>query len=213
MSDGWERLHRTWTGTWPMSGPGGRRRRWWWPWPIRNGLWIVAAIVGAVALLWLLRDDGPELTFPVDGPARLTDSFGDPRPGGRRHQGLDIPAAKGVPVVAAADGMVAWIRDGERCCSLAIEHRDGWRTRYLHLNNDRPKSDDGRGRGILPGLIAGTTVKAGQRIGWIGDSGNAEERSAHLHFELRDPDGEAVDPYPRLKRAAERSEHSIRLGW
>lgn len=131
----------------------------------------------------------------------VTDSFGDPRSGGRRsHAGVDIMAPKLEPVVAVADGVVRRVwdeREGD-CCAVSIEHEGGWRTRYIHLNNDSPGRDDGLVVGVAPGLDRGVPVRRGQVIGWVGDSGNAEATSPHLHFELRDPDGEPVDPYPLL---------------
>jgi Peptidase family M23 len=145
------------------------------------------------------------MVFPLQGGYRLTNSFGDPRPGGRSHAGEDIMAdAKGQPVVAAADGTVRWI--GATCCYLAIEHDDGWETWYIHLNNDTQNpdgsySDDGLGTGIEDGIEVGTRVEAGQVIGYVGDSGNAEGNQPHLHFELRDPNDVPVDPYPSLLAA------------
>jgi len=143
----------------------------------------------------------PGFVFPADGPSTLTDSFGDPRPGGRSHEGVDILADKLEPVVAVADGTVRWVIDqrGGRCCSLEIEHADGWRSRYIHLNNDSPGTDDGRGVGVAPGLLPGTVVYAGEIVGWVGDSGNAEHTVPHLHFELIAPGGAPVDPYPLLE--------------
>jgi len=139
--------------------------------------------------------------FPVEGPSSLTDSFGDPRPGGRSHEGVDILADKLEPVVAVADGTVRWVMNerGGRCCSLEIRHADGWRTRYIHLNNDSPGTDDGRVVGVVPSLERGTKVHAGEVVGWVGDSGNAEHTVPHLHFELIDPRGAAIDPYPLLE--------------
>ncbi len=147
------------------------------------------------------------MVFPLVGAGRLTDSFGDPRGKGRKHAGVDILADRMTPVVAVADGEVAWLHDGSgghTCCALALRHDDGWRSRYVHLNDDTPGTDDGRAVGIVPGLRKGTRVTAGQVIGWVGDSGNAEETVPHLHFELRRPDGTAVDPLPSLRAARAR---------
>ena len=147
------------------------------------------------------------MVFPLVGlrPAgvQVTRSFGDPRPGGRHHEGVDILAPKLTPVVAVADGTVRWMHDTRRgdCCDLAILHDDGWRSRYIHLNDDTPGTDDGEGYGIAPGLRVGARVRAGQLIGYVGDSGNAEHSVPHLHFELRRPDGTPVDPYPSLVAA------------
>jgi len=105
-----------------------------------------------------------------------------------------------------ADGTVSRIAgdvgiSGNR---IHVRHDDGWSTLYIHLNNDTAGTDDGNGRGIRAGLEEGDRVDAGQVIGWTGDSGNAEETNHHLHFELRDPDGNPVDPEASL-RAADRS--------
>jgi hypothetical protein len=145
------------------------------------------------------------MVFPIAAPYTLTDSFGDPRGGGRSHAGEDIMAeAKGQEIYAAAAGTVRWI--GTTCCYLAIEHDDGWETWYIHLNNDTQNpdgsySDDGMGQGIVEGIEVGTRVEAGQLIGWSGDSGNAEGSTPHLHFELRDPNDVPVDPLPSLLAA------------
>lgn len=145
------------------------------------------------------------LVFPVAGPHVLTDSFGDPRGRSRSHEGVDILAERMVPVVAVADGEVRWVHDerGSNCCDVAVLHDDGWRSRYIHLNNDTPGTDDGRAVGIAPGVREGGRVVAGQVIGWVGDSGNAEGTTPHLHFELRRPDGSPVDPLPSLVAAKE----------
>jgi murein DD-endopeptidase MepM/ murein hydrolase activator NlpD len=141
------------------------------------------------------------LVFPLGREGLLTDSFGDPRPGERRHQGVDIMASKMTPVTAAAAGEVTRIAAGKACCALTLRHDDGWTTRYLHLNNDTAGTDDGLGHGIASGIEVGTRVEAGLVIGWVGDSGNAEATAPHLHFELRNPDHETVDPYPSLHAA------------
>jgi len=150
------------------------------------------------------------MVFPIQsGAYNITDSFGDPR-GGHLHEGVDIMTygVKGLPVVAAAGGTVGWManQQGGNCCAMQIEHDDGWATRYIHLNNDTQNpdgsySDDGLGWGFAPGIGPGVRVEAGQVIGYVGDSGNAESIAPHLHFELRGPDGVAVDPYPSLKAA------------
>lgn len=143
------------------------------------------------------------MVFPLLGEHTLTDSFDDPRGRARRHQGVDVLADKGVPVVAVADGTVRWVQAerGGRCCDVALKHDDGWRSRYVHLDNDTPGTDDGRAVGIAPGVRRGARVVAGQVLGWVGDSGNAEDTVSHLHFELRRPDGTPVDPLPSLRAA------------
>jgi murein DD-endopeptidase MepM/ murein hydrolase activator NlpD len=143
------------------------------------------------------------LRYPIVGPSRLTESFGDPRGGGRSHAGVDIMAGKLLPVLAVADGTVSWVRAGMPGAGVmvSVRHDDGWTSRYMHLNNDLPGSDDGDGHGVAEGVVEGARVRAGDVLGWVGDSGNAESTSPHLHFELRDPDGAPVDPYPLLSAA------------
>jgi hypothetical protein len=72
------------------------------------------------------------------------------------------------------------------------------------MNNDTPGTDDGQGGGqhaYAVGVDDGAQVVAGQLIGWMGDSGNAETTQAHLHFEIRRPDRTPVSPYPSLQAA------------
>ncbi|MDH3306057.1 MAG: peptidoglycan DD-metalloendopeptidase family protein [Acidimicrobiia bacterium] len=144
-----------------------------------------------------------DMVFPVVGAVQFDNTWGNARSGGRRHRGTDIMADKMLPVVAAADGVVDWVHDGGRkdCCALGIVHDDGWESWYIHLNNDTPGTDDGSGWGFAPGITEGSRVEAGQLIGWVGDSGNAEHTLPHVHFELHRPDGTAINPYHSLMAA------------
>ncbi len=156
----------------------------------------------------LIRWDILEITFPVvGGTTKFYNDWHASRAGGARaHLGTDVMAKKMTPVVAVAAGVVAWVRakKGGECCYLAIDHESQGRrfqSRYLHLNNDTPGTDDGKKIGIAKGIRKGVKVQAGQLIGWVGDSGNAEGTAPHLHFELRDEYYRAVNPYLLLKRA------------
>jgi peptidoglycan hydrolase-like protein with peptidoglycan-binding domain len=148
------------------------------------------------------------LVFPVPEVTWFDDWFWAWRESGT-HQAQDLFAAKGTPVVAAGSGVieransssVSATEDPDGCCSLRIRHDDGWSTSYVHLNNDTPGTDDGEGWGLAEGIDVGVRVEAGQVIGWVGDSGNAEDTSPHLHFELRDPGGVAVNPFEALLAA------------
>ncbi len=149
-----------------------------------------------------------DLVFPVVGEHRYTNDWHTPRDSGRKHLGTDILAKKMVPVVAIADGVVAWVRanskKGGECCYLAIDHESrgfAFQSRYIHLNNDSPGTDDGKKIGIARGIRKGVRVRAGQLIGWVGDSGNAEGTTSHLHLEIRDEYLRAVNPYRLLKNA------------
>ena len=134
------------------------------------------------------------IVFPVAGPADYSDTFGACRDGcTRRHQGVDIFAPKLTPLIAAADGrIVSERRNATKKAGnkLVIEDADGWRYVYVHLNNDTPGTDDNANpqSWIAAGdLRAGDMVRAGQVIGYLGDSGNAEETPPHLHFEIIPP--------------------------
>ena len=153
-----------------------------------------------------------EMSFPVDGDYNHLDNFGDCRGSScsRSHEGNDIMADKGVPVIAVADGVVTWFPDSQtECCYVGIDHGSGWYTRYIHMNNDTPGTDDGQYWGIAEGIAEGVEVTQGQLIGWVGDSGNAEWTASHLHFELRRYSGSqwnswAIDPWDYLKQAESR---------
>lgn len=145
------------------------------------------------------------IEFPVVTNARFLSSFGAPRDGGARwHTGVDIEAPAMTPVVAAADGIVTTVhRDEGECCWVAITHHDNWVSMYVHLTNDVPGGPDNAWAGIRPDLEEGDPIKAGQVLGWVGNSGNAEGGTPHLHFELRNPSGEPIDPYPSLRAVFE----------
>jgi hypothetical protein len=172
---------------------------------------LVVSILPLAAPATLDANGVYPMVFPVQGgDYYYSDTFGDPRGAGRVHEGQDIMTfgVKGLPVVAAASGIVGWMHDeqGGNCCALEIEHDDGWSTVYIHLNNDTQNpdgsyTDDDQGYGIAPGIVQGASVEAGQLIGWVGDSGNAKGVAPHLHFELRDPNGVAVNPYDSLQAA------------
>ncbi|MEA2023366.1 MAG: M23 family metallopeptidase, partial [Actinomycetota bacterium] len=80
------------------------------------------------------------LSFPYESSRGFGDTFGAIRDGGSRlHQGIDISAPKGTPVLAAAAGVVSRISVGDKAGSyVELRHAGGWRTLYLHLNNDEP---------------------------------------------------------------------------
>lgn len=145
------------------------------------------------------------IVFPVAGPHRFVDDWHAPRDGGTRlHQGIDIFADKHTPVVAAVDGTVVQVRvaDGNRAGNMVVlAGDDGRRYYYVHLDNDAPGTDDGSNRpefAFAPGIAIGVRVGAGDPLGYVGDSGNAENTPAHLHFEIVGPDGVNLDPYPSL---------------
>lgn len=144
-----------------------------------------------------------EMIFPLVPDPGYWDNFGDPRSNGRTHAGIDIMSPKMTPILAVADGTVGWMQNeqGGNCCSMELQHDDGYESWYIHMNNDTPGTDDGLGWGFAEGIEQGVHVRAGQLIGYVGDSGNAESSGSHLHFELHGPDGNVINPYPHLDAA------------
>ncbi len=152
--------------------------------------------------------DDLTIRFPqLDEQTEFVDSWGQARSGGRRHKGADLMGSKLAPVVAVLDGVITTMRKGGISgYYIVIEHEDGVTSWYMHLNNDTPGTDDRRGgleHAFAEGLAVGDEVEAGQIIGYVGDSGNAEWSGAHTHFELH-IDGRAVNPFPYLRDAWDR---------
>jgi murein DD-endopeptidase MepM/ murein hydrolase activator NlpD len=106
------------------------------------------------------------------------DSFGDPRPGGRSHEGIDLIASAGTPVVAVAPG-TARPAGSIGGLGVVVEHPNGDWTFYAHLGQ----------YGTLGSVSAGTV------IGTIGSNGMTVE---HLHFEYHPSGGPAANPYTAL---------------
>lgn len=143
------------------------------------------------------------IIFPVDGPNSFEDTFGAPRSGGRTHIGTDIIADKMTPLVAVTNGYISYLTENEPDWgySLTIKDNEGYEYKYLHINNDTPGTDDGEGGRLYsfaPTIKRDVEVVAGQFIGYVGDSGNAESTVSHLHFELWTPQKEVVNSYPSL---------------
>jgi murein DD-endopeptidase MepM/ murein hydrolase activator NlpD len=127
-------------------------------------------------------------TCPVAGAVRFTDSWGQPRSGGRRHQGVDMIAARNTPVVAIYSGRILRLTNGN-LSGLAIWLRadNGDQFFYAHLEGFADVSE-------------GQSVSQGDVIGYVGSSGNAPEFLPHLHFEYHPGGGSAINPYPLVKR-------------
>jgi hypothetical protein len=145
------------------------------------------------------------MVFPVVGPYRYTNDFGDPR-GQGRHEGNDILAPKRSPAIATEDGKVKfWTTSAQAGCMLYLYGASGTTYLYIHLNNDLTAGNDNRGKCVpgvsyWPGLKDGAQVVAGQALAYVGDSGDADG-TPHLHFEVHPGDGGPVNPYPHLNRA------------
>jgi murein DD-endopeptidase MepM/ murein hydrolase activator NlpD len=127
------------------------------------------------------------LVFPIPGlrAGAVQSAFGAPRDeGARDHEGVDIFAPRGTPVVAAVDGLartatnalggnVVWLRESGNTRTLYYAHLDRWAT-----------------QGTVP-------VQAGDVVGFVGNTGNARTTSPHLHFGIYEDT--AIDPLPFLQ--------------
>jgi murein DD-endopeptidase MepM/ murein hydrolase activator NlpD len=138
------------------------------------------------------------LAIPVEGikPAGRVDTFTASRAGGRVHDAIDIMAAEGTPVIAAADGTIEklFFSNGGGGNTIYERSVDGkWMYYYAHLQR------------YAPGLAEGQKVKQGQVIAVVGHTGNASPDGPHLHFAINKMEagqrwwqGSAINPYPLL---------------
>ena len=137
------------------------------------------------------------LAIPVVGvrPDQLQDTFDDARAQGRSHDAIDIMAAEGTPVIAAADGTIEKLFNSARGGMTLYERSPdrNWIYYYAHLS------------AYAPGIAEGQQVKRGQVIARVGHSGDASAAGPHLHFAInrmgqgdRWWNGTAINPYPLL---------------
>lgn len=120
---------------------------------------------------------------PVQGPRAFTNDWGQPRSGGRRHQGTDILSPRGTPVVASVSGTVRGHNSSLGGISYYLRGDDGNTYFGTHLSS-------------LSGVSG--RVSQGTVVGYVGDSGNARGGPPHLHFEIHPGGGRPVNPYPTL---------------
>ena len=156
----------------------------------------------------------PPLVFPVLGEATYIDDFGDAR-GQGAHEGNDIMAPRRALALAAEAGTVKFHTTSSRAgCMLYLNGESGTEYLYIHLNNDLTSGNDNQGTCVpgvayAKGLKSGAKVLAGEPIGYVGDSGDADGIHPHLHFEVH-PNGGA--PSARSRTSARRSGCSSRRG-
>ena len=138
----------------------------------------------------LLREPPPTtLPVPVEGVdcSQLADTWGALRSEGRRHEGIDIFAPRGTPVLSATQGVVVrkgWNRLGGK--TVSVFGPAGWVHYYAHLDDwDAPSTGD--------------WVEAGTVLGYVGDTGNANGTPTHLHYGIYRW-GKARNPYPLLRK-------------
>jgi murein DD-endopeptidase MepM/ murein hydrolase activator NlpD len=125
------------------------------------------------------------ILMPVAGVRRaaIADTWQAPRPGGRTHEGQDIFARLGTPVISATDGIVVRIGSGGLGGNTVHILGAGGRTYYYaHLS------------AYVDPLETGQQVRRGEIIGYVGNTGNARGTSPHLHFGIYTSAG-AVNPF------------------
>jgi len=140
--------------------------------------------------------------FPVGNPHSFGDSFGAPRMVGtsfeHAHQGTDILAPSGTPLLACERGIVTKMgSDVLGGTKLWVKGESGTYYYYAHLS------------AFAEGLTDGKLVEAGDVVGLVGDSGNARGGPPHLHFEIHPDGGIAVNPYPLLKVVDDLSQQAM----
>jgi murein DD-endopeptidase MepM/ murein hydrolase activator NlpD len=140
-----------------------------------------------------------KLIIPVAGvrPNQLIDTFTDARSEGRVHDAIDIPAAAGTPVLAAADGVITKLFQSERGGTTIYQLSTDKKLIFYYAHLQR----------YADGLAEGSYVRQGDVIAYVGDTGNAGPGNYHLHFSIsivNDPkrywEGTNINPYPLLHR-------------
>lgn len=127
--------------------------------------------------------------FPLQGGYSYHADFGAARHQGS-HQGVDIIADRGTPVVAVAGGAIDRLTRTETGLGgiwIWLRDTSGNTYYYAHLDS------------IVDGLAPGSKVTVGQQIGAVGNTGDARYGETHLHFELHPGGGSPVDPFADLK--------------
>ena len=118
--------------------------------------------------------------------AQIANSWGAPRSGGRGHQGVDIFAARGTPVLSATAGIVFRVGTNE-LGGLVINILGPGRQVHYYAHLDR-----------YGGFEPGDEVGPGNIIGYVGNTGNARDTPPHLHYGVYDPVRGAINPWPLL---------------
>jgi len=138
---------------------------------------------------------GRDLAFPIKGYRlmELTDSFHEVRGGTRRHEAIDILAPRGTPIIGVTDGAVVKLFTSEQggLTVYQFDEREQYSYYYAHLDR------------YAEGLKEGTILRKGEKVGYVGTSGNVPPDTPHLHFaifrlgpEKRWWEGTAINPFP-----------------
>jgi murein DD-endopeptidase MepM/ murein hydrolase activator NlpD len=126
-------------------------------------------------------------TCPVAGAVSFSDSYGEPRSGGRAHRGVDMIAARGTPIVAIYSGTISRFSNSSLGgLSIYFVADNGDMFYYAHLDS-------------FADVSAGQHVEQGRVMGYNGSTGNAPDWLPHLHFEWHPGGGSAVNPYQLVR--------------
>jgi murein DD-endopeptidase MepM/ murein hydrolase activator NlpD len=126
-----------------------------------------------------------KMRCPVTGAINYMNDWGFPRPGPTWHQGIDLMAPRGRPVVAPVSGRLERSPNPKGGNAFELYGDDG--NRYYGAHLDR--------------YGAQGKVKAGAVIGYVGNTGDADGGATHLHFEIHPAGGAAAPPYPSIQAA------------
>jgi len=117
----------------------------------------------------------------------LTANYGDPRSDGRTHEGLDIMAVSGTPIVSPTDAVGMKTGSGDSSGNFVYTANPGGEAfAYMHLDS-------------IADISEGDVLAPGDLIGYVGNTGNASGGAAHLHFEVRE-NRTPADPLPRITK-------------
>jgi murein DD-endopeptidase MepM/ murein hydrolase activator NlpD len=147
------------------------------------------------------------VVFPIAGdhPLPLIDSFGFPRmtgtPDEHWHEGIDLFAPRGTPLVATERGIITRVGSGRLGgLKLWLKGESGTEWYYAHLDS------------FANGLVDGKLVEAGDLLGYVGNTGNAVGTPPHLHMQMHPDGGRPVNPYPLLKVVSDLDQAAIAAG-
>jgi len=149
-------------------------------------------LVDRAWFLYTLATEEPATLLPnpvASRPSRLIDSWGNPRSGGRHHEGIDIFAPKDTPITSTTSGLVMRVGTNNLGGQVIWILGPGLeRHYYAHLSR-------------YGEFRPGDRVEPGAVIGYAGNTGNARGGPVHLHYGIY-RNGTALNPYPRLAAGA-----------
>ncbi|MFK7917485.1 MAG: M23 family metallopeptidase [Ilumatobacter sp.] len=130
------------------------------------------------------QSSGSGLACPVAGPRAFADTWGAPRSGGRKHQGVDVISPSGTPLVAMESGRIEFRSNKLGGLTLRLYGNSGTRYYYAHLSRY-----EGSNRSVSKGDV----------VGYIGRTGNTTTN--HLHLQIHPGGGQPINPYPQTRAA------------